>query len=82
MIADIFYPIFTLTITRRNYKTKKQNCLGICIHTFTKASPCSPGGLKAPPDPQLQSFFALPSLVAPIFFLYYTLQVSEWIYSL
>ena len=41
MIADVFYPIFTLTITILAffYKEKKHNFSGICIDMFTKASP-------------------------------------------
>ena len=31
------------------------------------------GSLKLPPDPQLQSFLALPRTDAPIFFMYYPL---------
>ena len=46
MIADVFYPIFTLTITILAffYKEKKHNFSGICIHMFTKASPWIPWG--------------------------------------
>ena len=43
MIADIFYPIFTLTITVLVYF----NVWGFCTDTFTKALPWGPGELTA-----------------------------------
>ena len=56
MIADIFYPIFTLTITILAYFIRKKRKIvqGICTHTFTKASSWTPlrgedGGLRARP---------------------------------
>ena len=59
MIADIFYPIFTLTITILAccIRKKKQSCSGICIHAFTKALPWAPWGLKAPPRPPASIVF-------------------------
>ena len=41
MIADVFYPMFTLTITILAffYKEKKQNFSGICTHMFTYPLP-------------------------------------------
>ena len=72
MIADIFYPIFTLTITVLAYF----NVWGFRTDIFTKAFPWVLGGLQLPPDPQLLSFLVLQKIDAPIFFLYYPLQAS------
>ena len=62
MIADIFYPIFTLTITILVcFSHKKATLLGV-LH------PCLHQGITLDtPDPQLQSFLALPKTDAPIF---------------
>ena len=66
MIADIFYPIFTLKITvLACFIQKKLNCLGLLhprIHQGIALDPLDP------PDPQLQLFLALPKTDVPIFF--------------
>ena len=59
MIADIFYPIFTLMITILACfirKKKRKIVLGICTLMFTKVLPWTPwrggeGGLTARPGP-------------------------------
>ena len=77
MIADIFYPIFTLMITVLACCTWKKTKFvsGLCTHAFTRASPWTPwgGGLQLPPDTQLQLILALSKTNMTIFFLYYTL---------
>ena len=82
MITDIFYPIFTLTITVLTYFIRKKNWggaeggwAGVRTNIFTKALPWGSGGLQLPPDPQLLSFLAWPKIDAPIFFLYFPLKV-------
>ena len=69
MIADIFYPILTLTITVLACFTHKKTKLfgGFATTPSPRDRPGPSGELTAPPDPQLQS----PD--APIFFLYYPL---------
>ena len=67
MIADVFYPIFTLmtSILACFIQKKLFGC---------SASMPSPGHHPAlPPDPQLQSFLALQKTDAPIYFLYHPL---------
>ena len=70
MITDIFYPIFTLTHFSVFCKKKSKIVQGFAYTPFSGHRPGPPGGLNAPPDPQLQSFLALPRTDAPIFFLY------------
>ena len=79
MIADIFYPIFTLHHFSSCIRKKKLfRNLHTCIHQGVALDPL--GGLKLPQDPQLQLFLALPRTDVPIFFLYYPLSdhVSSW----
>ena len=69
MIADNFYPIFTLVITvLACFIQKKLGALPPPAYLLGL-----PGGLTAPTDPQLQSFLALPKTNESIFFLYYPL---------
>ena len=75
MIADIFYPVFTLTITVLAYF----NVWGFRTYIFTKAVPLGPGGLQLTPEPQLLSFLAWPKIDGPIFFLYYPLTLLRLI---
>ena len=52
MIADIFYPIFTLTITVLACFTQKNKVVrGFHTHDFIKASPWTLWGAVTPPDP-------------------------------
>ena len=77
MIADISYPIFTLTITILACFIRKKSKIvqGFVYTRSPRHRPESPGeDLKLPPDPQLQSFLALPRTDTPIFFLYYPLK--------
>ena len=75
MIADIFYPIFNLTITVLACFIRKKAKLFRDLHTrvFQGTALDPLGGLELPPDPQLQSFLAMPRIDTPIFFLYYPL---------
>ena len=59
MIADIFYPIFNLTITVLACFIRKKAKLFRDLHTrvFQGTALDPLGGLELPPDPQLQSFF-------------------------
>ena len=65
MIADIFYPIFTLTITILAcfIRKKRKIVQGICTHTFTKASPWTPwrgeggGAYSSPWTPSFSIIF-------------------------
>ena len=87
MIADIFHPIFTLiTILVCFIRKKKQNCLGDLHHRFHQGITLDPmggrGAYSPPPDPQLQSFLALPRTDALIFFLYYPLDISRCFFHL
>ena len=77
MIADIFYPIFTLTITILAcfIRKKRKIVQGICTHTFTKALPWTPwrggGGrdLQLTPDAQLLNrFWLFQKPMRPYFF--------------
>ena len=78
MIADIFHPIFTLTITILACFIRKKAKLFRDLHThvyhiFTKASPWPPGGL--PPSPaSIVSGFAC---AHAIFLLYYLLTYLQ-----
>ena len=81
MIADLFYPTFTLTITvlacfirRKKLFEGSRPCLhqGIALYLLGE------GGLQLPPDAQLQSFLALPITNAPIFLLYYPLISTHY----
>ena len=56
MIADIFYPIFTLTITVLAYFMQK-NCLGFL--PSPRHCPGPPGGLTAPLRPPAVIVFGL-----------------------
>ena len=68
MIADIFYPICTLTITvLACFIRKKAKLFGGLQQRLHQ------GIALDTPDPQLQSFLALPKTDAPIFFLYHPL---------
>ena len=74
MIADIFYPIFTLTITVLAYFAQKNKVVrGFHTYDFIKASPWTLWGAVTPPDLQLQS------TDAPIFFLFYPLCHLKYI---
>ena len=71
MIADIFYPIFTLTITVTAcfiQKKKNQNCLRVLHPHFHQGNAL---------DPQFQLLLASPKTDAPIFFLYYPLKAFD-----
>ena len=74
MMADIFYPIFTLTITVLAFsvlymKKKKTKLFGDFAPTPSpRHRPRPLGGLTAPPDPQLQSLLTSPKTNASIFF--------------
>ena len=72
MIADIFYPIFTLKITVLVcFIQKKLNCSGLLyplLHQDIALDPLDSA------DPQLQLFLALPKTDVPIYFLYYPLM--------
>ena len=77
MIADIFYPIFTITITNlvcfiRKKKTKFFG--GFAPTPSPRHHPGPPGDL------QLQPFLTLTKTNGPIFFLYYPL-ISQIKYS-
>ena len=80
MMADIFHPIFTLTITVLACFIRKKTKLfrSFAPKSLPRHPPRPPGGLQLPLDPQsqLQSFLALPKNDAPIFFLYYPLPVA------
>ena len=71
MIADIFYPIFTLTITILVCFIFKKIIHRLYSHAFTRASHWTPwGGLID---------FTSPKTDATIFFLYYPLHVyHKW----
>ena len=76
-IADIFYPIFILTITILAcfIRKKKQSCSGDLhphVHQGIDLDPME--CLQLDPDPQLQSFLAFPRTDAPISFQYYPLK--------
>ena len=58
MVADIFYPIFTLTHFSVFRKKKSKIVQGFAYTPFSGHRPGPPGGLNAPPEPQLQSFLA------------------------
>ena len=72
MIAENFYPIFTLTITILACLYEKKTKIVPGFHQGISLGLLE-GGLAASPDPQLQSFLALPKTDAPIFFLHYPL---------
>ena len=78
MIADIFYPIFTITITNLVcFIQEKPKLIGDLAPTLSpRHHPGPPGGLQLPQDPQLQPFLSLTKTDAPIFFLYYSLYVK------
>ena len=77
MVVNIFYPIFTLKITilacliHTHTHTKK---MGVLPHT--RASPCTPGGLTAPPIPQTAK-----KNNVPILFLDYILTFLNSVFS-
>ena len=75
MIADIFYPIFTITVTNLVCFIRKKTKLfgGFAPTPSPRHHPGSPAGLQLPRDPQLQPFLALTKTDPPIFFLYYPL---------
>ena len=58
MNADIFYPIFTITITNLVCFIRKKTKLFGCFAPTPSPSlrPGSPGGLQLPRNPQLQPF--------------------------
>ena len=51
MIADIFYPISTLTITVLAYFIRKKKCLGALHSRLHQGTTLDPLGLTAPPRP-------------------------------
>ena len=51
MIADIFYPISTVTITVLAYFSRKKIVQGLCTHAFTRTSPWALWELTALPIP-------------------------------
>ena len=55
MIADIFYPIFTLTIAILACFIRKKSKIvqGFAYTCFPRHHAGTPGGLKAPPKPLL-----------------------------
>ena len=59
MIADLFYPIFTLTIFILVCFMRKISKIvqGISTHMFTKALPWTPGGLQLSPRPPTSIIF-------------------------
>ena len=75
MITDIIYPIVTLTITILACFIKKIARLFRDLHTRVHQGIAQDPmeGLKLHPDPQLQSFLALPRTEVPIFFLHHPL---------
>ena len=74
MIANIFHPIFTLTITiLASFVRKKAKLFRGFAPMLSPRHRPGPPGYNPPPDPQLQSFLALPRTETPIFFLYYPL---------
>ena len=75
MITNIFHPIFTLTITILACFVRKKAKLfrGFAPTLSPRHRPGPPAYSPPPPDPQLQSFLALPRTETPIFFLYYPL---------
>ena len=75
MIADIFYPISTLTITVLAYFIRKKMFRGFAPTSSPGHHPGPLRGLQLPPDPQLQLFLALSKTDAPILFLYYPLEL-------
>ena len=82
MTADIFYPIFTLTITvLACFIRKKKMFLGFAPTPSTGHHPGHSGKFQLPPDPQPQSYLAPPKTDAPIFFLYYPLTFHKKIFS-
>ena len=87
MIADIFHPIFTLiTILVCFIRKKKAKLFRGFAPSLSPRHHPGPhgweGGLQLPPDPQLQSFLALPRTDALIFFLYYPLDISRCFFHL
>ena len=73
MIANIFHPIFTLTITiLACFVRKKAKLFRGFAPTLSPRHRPGPSAYS-PPDPQLQSFLALRRTETPIFFLYYPL---------
>ena len=75
MIADIFYPISTVTITVLAYFTRKKIVQGLCTHAFTRTSPWVLWELTALPIPPAVIVFGFAKTDAPIFFLYYPLMI-------
>ena len=80
MIANIFYPIFTLTITGLACFMRKKlfGFLHPRLHQGIALDLL--GGLQLPPDPQLQSFLAWPKTDVPIFFLHYP-NIKNYIHT-
>ena len=78
MIADISYPIFTITITNLVcFMREKPKLIGDLAPTLSPRHQLGPpGGLQLPQDPQLQPFLGLTKTDAPISFLYYSLYVE------
>ena len=70
MIADIFYPIFILTITiLACFMRKKKLFRGFAPTPSPGHYPGPPEGFQLLPlSPHLQSFLAFPKAEAPIFF--------------
>ena len=73
MIADTFYPKFTITITNLAcfIRKKKAKLFGVFVPTPSpRHHPGPPEGLQLPREPQLQPFLALTKTDVPISFLY------------
>ena len=75
MIADIFYPIFILTITILAcfIQRKKKLFVGLAPTPSTGHHPGHSGELTDPPQTPAAILFGFSKTDAPIFFLYYPL---------
>ena len=75
MIADIFFPIFTLknTVLACFIRKKKKLFGGFAPTPSPGHHPGPPGGFQFPPGPHLQSFLGFPKTNASIFFVCYPL---------
>ena len=80
MIADIFYPIFTLTITILACFIQNKIVWGLHTHAFTRASPWTTWvAYSSPQTPSCNHFWLCQKLVRPYFFLYYLLNIHSFI---
>ena len=81
MIADIFYPIFTITILA--CFTWKKNVWGFTPMPSLRHRPGPPGGLTAPPNPNCNCFWCCQKLMCPYFFCIIPWQYfHDWFYIL